>query len=283
MKILIIGDGFIGNRCANSWEDEAVISDKRINSTEDIVSEIEKHKPDTVLNAAGRTGRPNVDWCEDNQLETIVGNTKLPIILAEGCYETDTYLLHVGSGCIFYGESHHEDGKWREDDHGNPEPVYSRTKWAADLTLSTLENVGIARIRMPIDHVPSPRNLIDKLINYEKVIDVENSVTIVEDMIDVFYQLLEQKGEEIYHVTNPGTLKHRDIISHYKEYVDPDHDNEWITEEELVELGLADKERSNNFLHSSNLEDLGIEMRHIQDAIEDTMKKYAELKKINND
>jgi len=274
MRILIIGKGFIGTRCAEVWGEEAVVSDKMISSKQDVLDLLNEHNPDVVLNAAGVRGKPNVDWCETNQLATILGNTKLPILIAEAASEKNIYLLHVGSGCIFYGESPDPKG-WKETDFGNPIPVYSRTKWAADLVLSTLPNVGIARIRMPIDCIPSPANIIDKLVSFEKVIDVENSVTIMEDMIDVFYQLLTKKGRGIFHVTNPGTLKHREIISLYEELVDPSHKNKWITNDDLVKQGLATKARSNNFLQSENLEKIGIKMRPIQEAIRDTMEKYS--------
>ncbi|PIR74404.1 MAG: hypothetical protein COU35_02355, partial [Candidatus Magasanikbacteria bacterium CG10_big_fil_rev_8_21_14_0_10_47_10] len=190
------------------------------------------------------------------------------------------YLLHIGSGCIFYGDSPHPDKKWREYDMGNPtEVTYSRTKWAADLVLSTLPNVGIGRIRMPIDFVPSPQNMIDKLASFPKVIDVENSVTIVDDMISVFHQLMEKKAGGIFHVTNPGILKHKEIVALYEEMVDPSHTNEWISNDDLVKQGLAKKGRSNNFLASERLGEIGIEMREVHEAMRDTMKKYAELKK----
>ncbi|PIZ95255.1 MAG: hypothetical protein COX80_04810 [Candidatus Magasanikbacteria bacterium CG_4_10_14_0_2_um_filter_33_14] len=280
MKILIIGNGYVGNRCKDAWGDEAVIAECHVNNKEDMLALLDKHNPDAVLNSAGVTGKPNVDWCEDHQMETIVGNTKLPITIAEGCQERGVYLLHMGSGCIFYGDSPHEDKKWREDDMGNPtEVTYSRTKWAADLVLSTLENVGIARIRMPIDWMPAPRNLIDKITTYPKVIDVENSVTILDDMIDVFHQLMEKKVSGIFHVTNPGNLKHRETIALYEELVDPSHTNEWISNDDLVKQGLATKTRSNNFLASENLEKIGIHMRDVHVAIRDTMEKYAKAKK----
>jgi len=275
MKILIIGNGYIGNRCKNAWGSEAVMCEEMISETKDIVPVLEKYQPDCVFNAAGVTGKPNVDWCETNQLETIIGNTKLPIMLAEACQKKNVYLLHIGSGCIFYGESGHPDKKWREDDFGNPKAVYSRAKYAADLVLSTLPNIGIARIRMPIDWMPSPRNLINKLASFPKIIDVENSVTIIDDMISVFYQLLSKKASGIFHVTNHGTVKHREIIALYEELVDSGHKNGWINESELVSSGLALKTRSNNFLASSNLEKFGISMRDVHIALRDTMEKYA--------
>ena len=280
MNILIIGKGYVGVRCAEAWSEEAVLADTRINKKEDVLALLDKYKPDAVLNAAGVRGRPNVDWCEDHQMETILGNTKLPITIADACQERGVYLLHIGSGCIFYGDSPHEDKQWRENDMGNPvEVTYSRTKWAADLVLSTLPNVGIARIRMPIDYIPSKQNMIDKLATYPKVIDVENSVTIVDDMVDVFHQLMEKKAEGFFHVTNPGTLKHKEIVAFYEEMVDPDHTNEWISNDDLVKQGLATKGRSNNFLSSKRLKEFGIEMREVQEAMRDTMEKYAKLKK----
>jgi dTDP-4-dehydrorhamnose reductase len=279
MRILIIGGGYIGYRCHNAWPG-SVISTERVNSKEDVLKLLTEHQPDAVLNAAGVRGKPNVDWCETHQLETIVGNTKLPIIIAEACQERNVYLLHIGSGCIFYGDSPHPDKKWRESDMGNPvEVTYSRTKWAADLVLSTLPNVGIGRIRMPIDYVPSPNNMIDKLATFPKVIDVENSVTIVDDMINVFYELMEKKATGIFHVTNPGTLKHREIVALYEELVDLNHHNEWINNDDLVKQGLATKGRSNNFLASENLTKIGINMREVHEAMRDTMIKYAEMKK----
>ncbi len=268
----------MGRRCKEAWGDEAVLSEKIISTVDEALAEIDAHSPDVVFNAAGIKGVPNVDWCEDHQLETIRGNTLEPIVLADACQQRGVYLLHMGSGCIFYGDSAHEDKAWREDDMGNPQPVYSRTKWAADLVLSTLPNVGIARIRMPIDWKPAPGNLINKLASYPKVIDVENSVTIVEDMIDVFHQLLEKRAAGIFHVSNPGTMRHRELIGLYEELVDPSHTNEWISNEELVAQGLATKGRSNNFLANENLAKVGITMRPIGEALRDTLEKYAEAK-----
>lgn len=278
MKILIIGKGYMGERIHAAWP-ESILSDAIITDKESMLAEIRKHEPDVVLNAAGVRGRPNVDWCDEHPLETIRGNTLLPIIIADACAEAGLYLLHMGSGCIYYGPSTHPDLAWREDDFGNPKPTYSRSKYAADLVLSTLPNVGIARIRMPIDRIPSPNNLIDKLASFAKVADVENSVTIVDDMIDTFHQLLEKRAEGIFHVVNPGILKFRDLIALYEELVDPSHQCEWVTDADLNTAGINKKPRSNNFLSFDRLQASGIEMRPVKEALRDTMTKYAEAKK----
>ena len=278
MKILIIGNGYVGNRCAENWPD-ALILPSKVTTKEEIDSVLDHYRPDAIFNAAGVTGKPNVDWCETNQATTMMGNTVLPIMLATACQERNIYFLHIGSGCVFYGDSPTPFG-WHEDDFANPSAVYTRCKYAADLALTTLPNVGIGRIRMPIDHLPNERNLINKLARYPKIIDVENSVTVIEDMIKAFRGLLEKRAAGIFHVVNPGTIRHREIIAMYEEIVDPTHTNEWINEDDLVALGLASKKRSNNIMQSNNLEAIGISMRPIKEALRDTLEKYVEnLKK----
>lgn len=276
MKILILGNGYIGNRCAESWSD-AITCNKWINSVDDVTESLNEHRPDVVLNTIGIKGQPNVDWCETHQVETMWGNVVVPIMIAKACQKKGVYLLHIGSGCVFYGASPDPKG-WIEDDFANPQATYSKSKYAADLALSEFSNVGIARIRMPLDYVPGPGNIIDKLVKYEKIIDVANSITVIEDMIDVFYKLMDKKATGIFHVTNPGTIKHREIISMYKEIIDGSVIKEWISETDLVEQGLAAKKRSNNFLQSNNLKKLNIALRPVKEAVRDALEKYAKLK-----
>lgn len=280
-KILIIGQGYIGRRCAEAWP-QAQVSAERIESVADALAIIDKFQPDSILNAAGVVGQPNVDWCDDHPWETIAGNTILPLQIARACQLRQTYLLHIGSGCIYYGESPDAKG-WREDDFANPEPAYTRAKYAADLTLATLPNTGIARIRMPLDSRPGKKNIIDKLVSYPKIIDVKNSLTVVDDMVEVFRRLLEKQASGIFHVTNPGYISHREIISLYKKFVDPDlPDKEWLSEDDLVAEGLAKKKRSSNILQSRNLEKLGIKMEPAKMAVARALKKYSQLKKAKN-
>jgi len=92
MKILIIGKGYLGTRCAVAWKN-AVISDKIIATVKDVEELIDQHHPDGILNAAGVVGKPNVDWCETHQIETLKGNTILPLIIAEACQQKNIYLL----------------------------------------------------------------------------------------------------------------------------------------------------------------------------------------------
>lgn len=277
MKILIFGTGYVGSRLAETWATEAVTSTVRIDDRQAVLAEIERHAPDVVVNAAGKAGTPNVDWCETHQLETLRSNTIGALVLAEACQEKGLYLLHLATGCVFYDESPRPEG-WHEDDFGNPEAFYTRTKYATDLILSRLPNIGLVRFRMPVDHLSSPKNLIDKLAKYPKVIDVENSMTILDDLVDVCYQLLQKRGTGIFHAVNEGTIRHREILELYRTHVDPTHQCEWIGAEDLVKQGLAIRKRSNIKIQSTRLQALGITMRPIKQAMEDTVRKYAFFK-----
>jgi len=277
MRILIFGNGFLGNRFAAAWPD-AVLTDARIDDADAVRRAIAEHRPEAVLNAAGKTGTPNVDWCEEHPHETHRSNTVGALVLAEACAAAGVYLLHLGSGCVFYGPSP-SPGGWTEDDYANPEAFYSRSKYSADLILARLPNVGVARLRMPVDHMPSARNLIDKLTSYRQIIDVENSVTVVDDLVEACRKLLLRRGEGVFHVVNPGIMRHRDLIELYRQIVDPTFACEWIRAEDLVARGLAIRGRSNVILQSRRLAELGITMRPIQEALLDTMGKYAAAKR----
>jgi dTDP-4-dehydrorhamnose reductase len=273
MTTLIFGRGFLGTRLARELPGSH-LSSVDITDAAAVAKELVERKPDAVINAAGKTGRPNVDWCESHPIETFRGNVTGPLVLAEACATAGVYLLHLASGCIFYGDSP-TPGGWREDDFANPIAFYSRTKYAADLVLSRLPNVGVARLRMPIDSEPGARNLITKLAAYKQVVDVENSVTIVSDLVNVAAVLIGKRGEGIFHVTNPGAMRHRTLLALYKELVDPHHTYELLEEKELVERGLAMRARSNCILASPRLAALGITMRPVEAALRATMVEYA--------
>lgn len=273
MRVLVFGKGFLGERIARTLPG-AVLHDADIADEGKVEAAFETVRPDAVVNAAGKTGRPNVDWCETHQEPTHRSNVEGPLVLARVAARRKAYLLHLGSGCIFYGESP-SPGGWREEDFANPTSFYSRTKYAADLVLSRLPNVGIARLRMPIDHEPGARNLITKLAGYAQVIDVENSVTVVDDLLDVVGGLVERRAAGVFHAVNAGTMRHRDLLALYRELVDPAHRCELIANEELVRRGLAAGARSNCILASDRLAALGLTMRPIDVALRETMVRYA--------
>jgi len=166
------------------------VGTKRIESIKDIDYFLDVFQPDVIVNCIGKTGRPNVDWCESHKEETAFANIAVPIMLADACKRRGVHLIQIGSGCIYFGPSKYRgemtganDPGWREEDFANPKSFYSKTKYACDMALGDMDHVTTLRIRMPISSQNTPRNFINKVRGYKQVIDIPNSVTFMDDLV----------------------------------------------------------------------------------------------------
>ena len=81
MRIVIFGArGYLGSQFMRMYPDAHAPSID-IGEKDHVVSALEEFRPDVVINAVGRTGRPNVDWCDDHKEETMWSNVAGPLIL----------------------------------------------------------------------------------------------------------------------------------------------------------------------------------------------------------
>lgn len=67
-------NGWIGGMLTQMLTEQGkkfYLADSRTYDREAVKAEIEKYNVTHVLNAAGVTGRPNVDWCEDNKVRSL--------------------------------------------------------------------------------------------------------------------------------------------------------------------------------------------------------------------
>ena len=79
-------------------------------------------RPEFVINAAGYTGKPNVDACEVARADTLQGNTLLAQTIAQACAAAEVPWGHVSSGCIYSGAKINTGGKVRaEKDMNRPD------------------------------------------------------------------------------------------------------------------------------------------------------------------
>lgn len=267
-KYLIFGNGYIGNKFKSRLGDEAILTRTDITDAGAVRSDIETHKPDVVINCAGKTGKPNVDWCEDHKLETWSSNVLGPIVLAKVCLETDTFLAHIGSGCVYEGDG---NTFFAEGDEPNFfGSFYSRTKFLSEKALKEFPILQL-RLRMPVDSVPGPRNLITKITKYPKIISVPNSVSILDDFLDASLELIKKRRTGIYNVTNPGCIEHKEILDLYKEIVDPSFTYEIMSLEELGRITKA--KRSNCVLDTKKLE-AEFKMPPVKEAMRRVLAEY---------
>lgn len=104
------GDGWIAGHLKQLLEaqgKEVFTTTVRMENRESVVTELDRIRPTHVLNAAGCTGRPNVDWCEDNKEATIRSNVVGTINLADCCFLRGIHCTVFATGCIYqYDEAH---------------------------------------------------------------------------------------------------------------------------------------------------------------------------------
>lgn len=263
MRMVIFGAaGFLGKRFTDRYP-EAVTPKVDIADPRAVAECLDSEKPDVVINCAGKTGRPNVDWCEDHKEETIHSNVTGPLVLLEACAKRNIYWVHLSSGCIYEGDNGGR-GFAEQDAPNFAGSFYSRTKSWSDQILKEFPVLQL-RIRMPFDGSPDPRNLLMKLRGYSRVLDVQNSITHLPDAVDAAVQLIEKRVTGTFNIVNPGTMSPFDAMARYQEIVDPSHTFEKLTLNDLPSVTKA--ARSNCVLSGAKLEQHGIKMPPVKEAM----------------
>jgi hypothetical protein len=112
--------------------------------------------------------------------------------------------------------------------------------------LRNYDNLCVLRVRMPISDDLNPRNFITKIVKYDKVVNIPNSMTILTDMLPVSLIMSERRLIGVYNFCNPGPISHNEILDLYKQYIDPEYTytNFSVEEQALILKGG----RSNNEL-----------------------------------
>lgn len=286
-KFLVFGGktGWIGQKIMYLLKEqghEAVAAESRLEEREAIECEIKTYQPDYVMNAAGVTGRPNVDWCEDHQIETIRANVIGTLNLADLCAKYDIHLTNFATGCIYEYDATHSMGSgvgFKETEKPNfTGSFYSRTKGMVDQLMLCYKNVLTLRVRMPISDDLHPRNFITKITRYPKVVNIPNSMTVLHDLLPVAIDMALKKRTGTYNFVNPGVISHNQILELYKKYIDANFTWVNFTLEEQAQVIKAG--RSNNELDVTKLLSEYPEIPHISESIVKVFERMKEnLKK----
>ncbi|KAK1311979.1 putative rhamnose biosynthetic enzyme 1 [Acorus calamus] len=274
LKFLIYGrTGWIGGLLGKICEKQGIhyeYGKGRLEDRSQLIADIQNVKPTHVFNAAGVTGRPNVDWCESHKPETIRTNVVGTLNLADVCREHGLLLMNYATGCIFEYDAEHQEGSgigFKEEDKPNFDgSFYSKTKGMVEELLNEFENVCTLRVRMPISSdLNNPRNFITKISRYNKVVNIPNSMTILDELLPISVEMAKRNLKGIWNFTNPGVVSHNEILEMYKNYIDPDFKWNNFTLEEQAKVIIA--ARSNNELDASKLKTEFPELLSIKDSL----------------
>jgi len=153
-----------------------------------LLAALRRDRPEFLINAAGYTGKPNVDACEVHKAECLHGNAVLPGLIARACAEAGIPWGHVSSGCIFTGARPDGSGFTEEDTPNftfrtNYCSFYSGTKALGEEVLAGEPNLYVWRLRIPFDQFENPRNYLTKLMRYQRLLEATNSVSQLHEFV----------------------------------------------------------------------------------------------------
>jgi dTDP-4-dehydrorhamnose reductase len=287
MILLLGGSGYVGNAFQQHFERSGIefLSVARFQcdyTDKDALNKLlEETNPDFLINTAGYTGKPNVDACELHKDESLDGNAVLTGTIREVCESHKITWGQVSSGCIYTGRR--EDGEgFAEDDTPNFSfrtnncSFYSGTKALGEEVLDGAENCYIWRLRIPFNHVNSPRNYLSKLINYDTLLEAENSISHIDEFVRCCTETYSKEVPfGIYNVTNTGHVTTREVADLIKTHLLPDKESKFFSDEDEFMQIAAKTPRSNCVMNNSKLLSTGIEIREVHEAVVQSLRDWT--------
>ena len=312
MILLLGGTGYIGaafqKELQRRGQDFLTLSRSAVDYTrfDSLLNFLRAKKPAFVINAAGYTGKPNVDACELDKAGTLLGNALLPQTIAHACAAAEIPWGHVSSGCIYSGAKISENGAvhtekdmtkpamrlltekspenilgFTETDTPNfsfrdqPCSFYSGTKALGEEAISGVGQSYVWRLRIPFDEFDSPRNYLSKVQRYAKVYDNVNSISHRADFVSACLDSWKLRAPfGIYNVTNPGFVTTRHVVEQVEKFLKPARKFEyWASDEEFYKVA-AKTPRSNCVMDVSKLLATGVKVRGVEEALEDSLKNW---------
>jgi len=293
MKILLYGsNGWIGKQFVELLTGKNIdffCGKSRTDNIETLKDEIDKIMPTHVVSFIGRThGKigekvyTTIDYLEQEGklVENVRDNLFSIVVLADLCSKKKIHYTYLGTGCIFKFDEEHPFGKEESGFTESSLPnffgsSYSIVKGFTDQLMTLYkDNVLNLRIRMPITGEKNGRNFITKIVNYEKVCSVPNSMTVLPELLPFVIDMMAKGITGTMNLTNPGLVSHNEILEMYKEIVDPSFTWNNFSQEEQRAILAAD--RSNNFLETTKLESLYPEVKNIKESVRECLIEYKE-------
>ena len=245
-----------------------------------LLAALRRDRPEFLINAAGYTGKPNVDACEVHKAECLHGNAVLPGLIARACAEAGIPWGHVSSGCIFTGARPDGSGFTEEDTPNftfrtNYCSFYSGTKALGEEVLAGEPNLYVWRLRIPFDQFENPRNYLTKLMRYQRLLEATNSVSQLHEFVAATFACWERRVPfGTYNVTNPGAVTTSEVVELIRRSGVCVKDYSFFSDEAEFMRQAAKTPRSNCVLDSGKLARQGIVLTPVRAAIESALRQW---------
>lgn len=248
---------------------------------ETLTAALRRDKPAFLINAAGYTGKPNVDACELHKTECLFGNAVLPGIIAQACEVAGVPWGHVSSGCIFTGARPDGSGFTEADAPNftfrqNNCSFYSGTKALGEEVLAGRPEVYVWRLRIPFNEIENPRNYLTKLLRYDTLLEAENSISQLEEFVASTFACWEKRVPfGTYNITNPGKVTTHEVVELIKKTGVSSKAFKFFKDETDFMSKAAKTPRSNCVMNSDKLASVGIHMTEVHAAVERDLRRWV--------
>ena len=275
IRIALIGHGYVGKYIAKELEATSKMFRwiKWHHQDHNFDPRRAEYPIDVIINAAGYTGIPNVDACENEKQACMQGNVLYPLWLER--VSGDVPVVHITSGCVYDG---YPEGGFTEEhvinfdfDNGS---FYSGSK---GLFEQAWWNCGyqnksyLLRIRMPFGPDTESKNLLTKLKNYPRLIDKRNSVSYLPDVAKAaVWFAINKPSRGIYNAVNPESVTTREIAR----LMGIQSDKYWMTDEEFKLVAKAP--RSNCTLNPDKMQGI-FEFKPTLEALTESIQAINNL------
>jgi dTDP-4-dehydrorhamnose reductase len=286
MILLLGGNGYVGSAIQKNLTGRGlpfVVASRASSDYSNpviLVKMLRELRPEFLINAAGYTGKPNVDACEIHRTECLDGNAVLPGVIREACEKTQTPWGHVSSGCIFTGAKADGSG-FTENDAPNFSfrqnncSFYSGCKALGEEVLDGAENCFIWRLRIPFNNINSERNYISKMMRYDRLLMATNSLSQLDEFADACVASWTQRVPfGTYNLTNPGSVTTRDVVRLIQKHGLSNRDFQFFESDDQFMKLAAKTPRSNCVLDSTKAIAAGLPLSPIEEALEKAMKNW---------
>lgn len=287
MFLILGGNGYVGKAFQNHFAMQGLPFEVVSRSKFDYSNEaklqqlIDDRRPEFLINAAGYTGRPNVDACELHRTECVAGNAVLPGVIRAACEKAELPWGHVSSGCIYTGAKPNGSG-FTENDAPNFSfrqnncSFYSGCKALGEEILGGVGNCFIWRLRIPFNEVDGPRNYISKMMRYDSLLQATNSLSQLDEFAAAAVACWTRRVPfGAYNLTNPGSVTTKEVVALIKRHGLSQKDFRFFDSEDQFMQLAAKTPRSNCVLDTTKAEQLQLPMRPITEALEIAMKAWS--------
>jgi dTDP-4-dehydrorhamnose reductase len=223
MRVFLIGGaGQLGTEIRRDWTRDEIVAPSHaeldIEDTEAVASEIDRARPDAVVNCAAFH---NVDRCEEEPERAFAVNALAVERLARACAQRDAAFVTISTDYVFDGNANRP---YVETDPPHPLSAYGASKLAGELLVERLHaralvvrTCGVYGVR---PSASKGHTFVDRVIAQARaretiriVDDVFASPTFAGHLASAMRALLERGATGLYHVANGGPVSWYDFAA----------------------------------------------------------------------